>query len=210
MKNIKALIKLTLVLLTLFSFTACGEKDENGLYLSPNYCNATINGAEYIDRESYAIPMWGYFPSADLYTDDYYLNSEIIDVTPVMIIHSYLTPVEKNGEDVKYRLSLYIKNFDINSKLGGQTYNFTETSIDNLYGSSFLPFERMWKENINIAIIDEYRYNGEEYTTSATGNISFNSQNQDEQKRYTFNADIILNTQGSMPISLKGYIYTRY
>lgn len=66
--------KLLLVLMSFLLFTAC-EKDDKGYYLSPNYCTATINGNEYINRESYAIiPMWGNFPSAELYADDFYVN----------------------------------------------------------------------------------------------------------------------------------------
>ena len=78
-----------LLFLCAFCFTGCGEKDDEGYYLSPNYATATINGEEYIYRErSLYLPRFGHYPSVESYYNDFYVGEEVIDVTPVLhILH---------------------------------------------------------------------------------------------------------------------------
>ena len=49
--------KILLAVVACLLLATCNlEKDEKGYFLASNYCTATINGKEYIDRESYALP----------------------------------------------------------------------------------------------------------------------------------------------------------
>lgn len=200
----KITVRTLLAFLFAMCLTSC-EKDENGYYLSSNYCTATINGEEYIHRESYAFPMDGHFPSAELYDGDYFVGDEAIDIMPVMIIKAfYLTPCKSSAGSPQYGFKLYMKSFDT-SRWYGKTYTFTATPLENLFGSSTVPFERMWKEDINIAIIE--RVVGDESTRyTASGKITFRNYNKEDGY---FEADVVLNVEGDQPISLQGYIYAQ-
>lgn len=63
------MLRLFFLLIASVSLLTSCDKDEDGMYLSPNYCTATINGEEYAYQEHYAIPMmWGSWPDADYQT----------------------------------------------------------------------------------------------------------------------------------------------
>ena len=168
-----------LLFLCAFCFTGCGEKDDEGYYLSPNYATATINGEEYIYRErSLYLTRFGHYPSVESYYNDYYVGEEVIDVTPVLHIFTPLKPVNAKKEDeTYYELDLFIKHLDIEDISNGQTFNLSVTSMDNLYGESHtLPFERMWRENINIAVLQKkLDFVNSLWETTASGSVTFSN-----------------------------------
>ena len=207
------LTKILFSCFVMFTLASC-EKDEKGYFLSPNYCTATINGKDYIDRESYTIPLWGHSPRAELYRDDFYIGNEVIDITPVLIIHSRLEPAKGNNDSLEYSLDLYIKSFNVGNPLDGQTYSFSYTpALDNLlYTPLDSIFKSMWKEDINVALVSS---SGDifEYApyNSASGTIQFHGhegENESLEGGGDFEADITLATNGENPIQFKGYMYT--
>lgn len=205
MKN-KVLTKIILPCVIILAMTSC-EKDENGYFLSPNYCTATINGKEYIDRESYLFPLWGHSPRAELYCDNFYIGDKIVDITPVLIISSHLEPAKGNNGSTEYSLKLYIKNFKVDKLVDGQSYSFSYTSaLDDL---SYAPldsiFKSMWKEDINVALIS---FEDTSYK-SASGTIHFSCYDKKESNMNgNFEATVTLTVSGREPIQLEGYMYT--
>lgn len=208
--NAKLLLGVLLSLCA-FCFTGCGEKDDEGYYLSPNYATATINGEEYIYRErSLYLPRFGHYPSVESYYNDFYVGEEVIDVTPVLHIFTPLKAVNAKKEDeTYYELDLFIKHLDIEDISNGQTFNFSVTSMDNLYGESHtLPFERMWRENINIAVLQKkLDVVNSLWETTASGSVTFS--NLDKEKK-SFTAVVELKSEGEEPIELQGNIYLYY
>ena len=106
-------------------------------------------------------------------------------------------------------MDLFIKHLDIEDISNGQTFNFTVTSMDNLYGESHtLPFERMWRENINIAVLQKkLDVVNSLWATTASGSVTFS--NLDKEKK-SFTAVVELKADGEEPIELQGNIYLYY
>lgn len=181
------------------------EKDEDGMYLSPNYCTATINGEEYAYRDHYAIPlMWGNWPDADYQT--HYAPAFGVKM-PLLTISTPLLLLDKK-DDSEFYIRLYIKDFKIDHPWAGQTFDFTCVefiSTDKLY-------EAISKENINIAMVEGIS-NGERlFTTTASGSIQFDNHEEkgcDHEANKCFEADFTLRIEGEDPIEFTGYLFAR-
>lgn len=198
------MLRLFFLLIASVSLLISCDKDEDGMYLSPNYCTATINGEEYAYQEHYAIPMmWGSWPDADYQT--LYAPSFGVKM-PLLRISTPLLPLD-NTNNSTYYIRLYIKDFKIDSLWAGQTYDFTRidfTSVDDLYDS-------ISQEGINIAMVESI-INGERtHTSTAIGNIRFGNHegkwcNHDANE--CLEADFTLMTDGKDPIKATGHLYT--
>lgn len=181
------------------------DKDEDGMYLSPNYCTATINGEEYAYQDHYTIPMmWGNWPDADYQT--HYAPAYGVKI-PLLNICTPLLPLNKQ-EDSEYFIRLYIKDFKIDNPWAGQTYNFTCVdflNVDKLY-------EAISQENINIAMV-EGMTNGEIiFTSTASGSIRFSNHEEkwcDHEANKCFEIDFTLKIEGKEPIEFTGHLFTR-
>ena len=93
----------SLLIASLFTLESC-NKDDNGMYLSPNYCTAIINGEEYSYRESKAIPMmWGNWPDADY---QIHYNPSFGFKLPLLDISTDLLPLSDKNDSC-YFIRIY-------------------------------------------------------------------------------------------------------
>ncbi len=193
----------SLLIASLLILVSC-EKDDKGMYLSPNYCTAIVNGEEYAYQERKAIPMmWGNWPDADYQT--HYSPSFGIKL-PLLEICTDLLPLS-DKTDSRYFIRLYIRDFKIDDPWAGQTYHFTHVEhpdVEKLY-------EAMSQENVNIALV-ECLNKGEKLTVTASGNIRFGNHEAKwcaHEANKCFEADFNLKIEGADPIEINGHLFTR-
>ena len=201
---------------TLFAVAACLllaacnlEKDEKGYFLASNYCTATINGKEYIDRESYALPMQGHSPRSEWYNYTFWENNVAVDSVGMLIIHTYLEPAKGNNDPMGYRLSLYIKDFRYDEPLEGQEYVFTALPLEIPYISLDTLAHRMHREDVSLALFGVGGI-GETVYIPASGTIRFSSSDEADstwQEHAWLDADITLRATGDTPIDFRGHLY---
>ena len=193
----------SLLIASLFTLESC-NKDDNGMYLSPNYCTAIINGEEYSYRESKAIPMmWGNWPDADY---QIHYNPSFGFKLPLLDISTDLLPLSDKN-DSRYFIRLYIRDFKIATPWTGQTYSFTNVELSDV-GKLY---EAISHENVNIAIVEGLN-NGEEIMVTASGNIRFDNHEEkwcNHEANKCFEADFNLKIRGKDPIEIKGHLFTR-
>ena len=193
----------SLLIVSLFILVSC-EKDDNGMYLSPNYCKAIINGKEYAYQESKAIPMmWGNWPDAEYQT---HYSPSFGFKLPLLDICTDLLPLSDEN-DSRYFIRLYIRDFKIDTPWAGQTYSFTNVELPDV-GKLY---EAISNENVNIAIVEGLN-NGEEIMVTASGNIRFDNHEEkwcSHEANNCFEADFNLKIEGKDPIEIKGHLFTR-
>lgn len=126
--------KILLAVAVCLLMAACWlEKDEKDYFLASNYCTATINGKEYIDRESYALPKVGHSPRAEWYEQYFWEDNVAVDSVGMLIVHTYLKPDKGNNDPEEYGLHLYIKDFRWDEPVEGQEYAFTAIALEETY-----------------------------------------------------------------------------
>ena len=202
--------KILLAVVACLLLAACGlEKDEKGYFLASNYCTATINGKEYIDRESYALPMLGHSPRSEWYNYTFWENNVAVDSVGMLIIHTYLEPAKGNNDPTEYWLKLYIKDFRYDEPLEGQEYVFTALPLEAPYVPLDTLARRMHREDVSLALFDVGGI-GEMAYIPASGTIRFSCSdeaNRTWQDNAWIDADITLRATGDTPIDFRGHLY---
>lgn len=202
--------KVLLAVVACLLLAACGlEKDEKGYFLASNYCTATINGKEYIDRESYALPMLGHSPRSEWYSYYFWENNVAVDSVGMLIIHTYLEPAKGNNDPTEYWLKLYIKDFRYDEPLDGQEYAFTALPLEAPYVPLDTLARRMHREDVSLALFDVGGI-GEMAYIPANGTIRFSCSdeaNRTWQDNAWLDADITLRATGDTPIDFRGHLY---
>ena len=202
--------KTLLAVVACLLLAACNlEKDEKGYFLASNYCTATINGKEYIDRESYALPMQGHSPRSEWYNYTFWENNVAVDSVGMLIIHTYLEPAKGNNDPMEYSLSLYIKDFRYDEPLEGQEYAFTALPLEIPYISLDTLAHRMHREDVSLALFDVGGI-GEMAYIPASGTIRFSCSDEADstwQEHAWLDADITLRATGDTPIDFRGHLY---
>ena len=184
--------KILLAVAVCLLMAACWlEKDEKGYFLASNYCTATINGKEYIDRESYALPKVGHSPRAEWYEQYFWEDNVAVDSVGMLIVHTYLKPDKGNNNPEEYGLHLYIKDFRWDEPVEGQEYAFTAIALEET-------------ALFDVGGIGTIRY------VPASGTIRFSlpeGAESNEDAGYWFEANITLRAEGNEPIDFRGYMY---
>ena len=202
--------KILLAVAACLLLAACNlEKDEKGYFLASNYCTATINGKEYIDRESYALPMQGHSPRSEWYNYTFWENNVAVDSVGMLIIHTYLEPAKGNNDPTEYWLKLYIKDFRWDEPVEGQEYAFTAIALEETYVPLDTLVNRVYRENISLALFDVGGIGTIRYVP-ASGTIRFSlpeDAESNEDSDYWFEANITLRAEGNEPIDFRGYMY---
>lgn len=125
-------------------------------------------------------------------------------ITPVLIIHSHLEPMNENDDSSEYSLDLFVKNFKAGKPIAGQSYSFSHSSTLDNYIPLDSIFKCMWKEGMNVALIGS----GDMPNKSASGIIRFSYDENEEGMNGDFEATIMLIIGGSEPIQFECYMYT--
>ena len=202
--------KILLAVVACLLLATCNlEKDEKGYFLASNYCTATINGKEYIDRESYALPMLGHSPRSEWYNYTFWENNVAVDSVGMLIIHTYLEPAKGNNDPTEYWLKLYIKDFRYDEPLDGQEYTFTALPLEAPYVPLDTLARRMHREDVSLALFDVGGI-GETVYTPANGTIRFSCSDETVstwQEHAWLDADITLRATGDTPIDFRGHLY---
>lgn len=202
--------KILLAVVACLLLEACNlEKDEKGYFLTSNYCTATINGKEYIDRESYALPMLGHSPRSEWYNYTFWENNMAVDSVGMLIIHTYLEPAKGNNDPTEYWLKLYIKDFCYDEPLDGQEYTFTALPLKAPYVPLDTLARRMHREDVSLALFDVGGI-GEMAYIPASGTIRFSCSDETVstwQEHAWLDADITLRATGDTPIDFRGHLY---
>lgn len=202
--------KILLAVAVCLLMAACWlEKDEKDYFLASNYCTATINGKEYIDRESYALPKVGHSPRAEWYEQYFWEDNVEVDSVGMLIVHTYLKPDKGNNDPEEYGLHLYIKDFRWDEPVEGQEYAFTAIALEETYVPLDTLVNRVHRENISLALFDVGGVGAIRYVP-ASGTIRFSlpeDAESNEDSDYWFEANITLRAEGDEPIDFRGYMY---
>lgn len=174
------------------------QKNGDSLYLSPNYCEATINGEDYFYQESHDLPMtWGKLPSAEYITGNIYIDGEVVEM-PMFSIWIELSPlVERDESD--FIIGLWMKDLEYGKPLVGQTYIFP--SVNTPFDTDI--YRKMWQDDINIAYVAYPRGDGAILESYASGEIRFSNHKKsgcDHDANQCFEADLNLDVAGKFQI----------
>lgn len=191
-----------LAVVSVLTLASC-KKDNDGMWPCANYSTATVNGVEYVWRESYTVPLKGGWPYAQ-YEEMEMLGGKKVDMSFLQIA-TKLQPVEKGAGD-EYIVTLYVKDFSITESTVGKSYVFSPVSV-----SPGRVLEAMSEGNVSVALVSNLR-DGLGADVPASGSVVFR-KHETETKSVSnvgsyIDVDFVLKVEGENPVSMEGSLHT--
>lgn len=191
-----------LAVVSVLTLASC-KKDNDGMWPCANYSSATVNGVEYVWRESYTVPLKGGWPYAQ-YEEIERLDGKKVDMS-FLKMETKLQPVDKGAGD-EYIVTLYVKDFSITESPVGKSYVFLPVSV-----SPGRVLKAMSEGNVSIALVSNLK-DGLGSDVPASGSVVFR-KHETETKSVSnvgsyIDVDFVLKVEGENPVSMEGSLHT--